>query len=857
MIERWLILALAKWVGWVARHAWAVLTGLALLTCASAWVAVDRHRMNADLGDLIRQEASWRDDFDRFQAAFSDHVKTAVVVVSGSGYKQVEDAARQIEAEIRRRPDRFRAVYAGGNHPFFRDHALLYVDQAELDDVAARLAEAQPWLTAVAEDPSLRGLLKLLEQGVRNDPPSGFDNVVQQFQESASALLGGDDPTLYWANEFFSGDDVWHRLISVKTNLDIGETLANAELVEELRAIVAEVGAPPDVRIGITGEAALAHEEIEAAVGGVQLAGWLALGLLAAVLLVGVRSLKIIVATFTMLVVGISLTAAYAMLTVGEYNTLSVVFVVMFFGLGVDFAIHFSLRYQEAVNVGAGDIVQSLDSTVHSVGGAIFICTLTTALGFLGFWPTDYEGLADLGVISAGGMVIAGFLAFTLLPAFFTVFGPIKPHVMPLPSGARLVGTLIAHRGWVLGLITAAAVLALAFASQSRFDYSVLALKDPATDSMRTLRLLQRDGEATDYALLMLGEDVGAIEAVRALPEVDSVITLEDFVPEDQLNKLYVLEDLQWMLASALAPLRQLDSPAESELQAGVRSLLETIETSPDRSRFADLESVLRDLAIGPASHLLIWQQGVVANLVEELDWLRRALHVGLVTVEAVPAEIRARLTSADGEHLSIVLPAEDVADVTEMNRFIDAVQAIAPAATGRPVIERGVGGVVVASFQQAMAFALAAIAVVLLAMFQSLRHALLIMVPLGLAVLFTLALGVLLDAPLNMANILVMPLIFGLGVDSGVHVVDRYRGEGDVPHLMHSSTPRAVVLSALTTVGAFSALALSPHAGTASIGFLLAIAVSLLLVFTVFLLPVLLSWVSESAPTLPSRAVA
>ncbi len=856
MIERWLILALAKWVGWVARRAWGVLTSLALVTCASVWVAVDRHQMNADLGDLVRQEASWRDDFDRFQAAFPDHVKTAVVVVSGSGFKQVEDTAHLIEAEIRRRPDRFRAVYAGGNHPFFRDHALLYVDQGELDDVAARLAEAQPWLTAVAEDPSLRGLLYLLEEGIRNDPPSGFDSVVRQFEESASALLGGDDPTLYWANEFFSGSDVWHRLISVKTNLDMGETLANAELVEELRAIVAQVGAPPDVRIGITGEAALAHEEIEAAVGGVQLAGWLALALLAVVLLVGVRSLKIIVAAFTMLVVGISLTAAYAMLTVGEYNTLSVVFVVMFFGLGVDFAIHFSLRYQEAVNVGAGDVVQALDSTVHSVGGAIFICTLTTALGFLGFWPTDYEGLADLGVISAGGMVIAGFLAFTLLPAFFTVFGPIKPHVMPLPSGARLVDALIAHRRWVLGLITAAAVLALAFASQSRFDYSVLALKDPATDSMRTLRLLQRDGEATDYALLMLGEDVRTIEAIRALPEVDSVITLEDFVPEDQSNKLYVLEDLQWMLASALAPLRQLDAPAESELQAGVRSLLETIETSADRSRFADLEAVLRDLTSGPASQLLIWQQGVVANLVEELEWLRRALHVGLVTVEAVPPEIRARLSSAEGELLSIVLPAEDVADVGVMNRFIDAVQAIAPTATGRPVIERGVGAVVVASFQQAMAFALVAIGIVLLTMFQSLRHALLILVPLGLAVLFTLALGVLFNMPLNMANILVMPLIFGLGVDSGVHVVDRYRGEGDVPHLMHSSTPRAVVLSALTTVGAFSALALSPHAGTASIGLLLAIAVSLLLVFTVFLLPVLLSWVSESAPKVRSRAV-
>ena len=163
-------------------------------------------------------------------------------------------------------------------------------------------------------------------------------------------------------------------------------------------------------------------------------------------------------------------------------------------------------------------------------------------------------------------------------------------------------------------------------------------------------------------------------------------------------------------------------------------------------------------------------------------------------------------------------------------------------------MIEWGVGGVVVAAFKQALAFALVSIACVLLLMFQSVRYAVLVAVPLSLAVAFTLALGVLLDMPLNMANVLVMPLIFGLGVDSGVHVVDRYRGEGGVPHLMHSSTPRAVVLSALTTVGAFAALSLSPHVGTASIGLLLAIAVSLLLVFTVFLLPVLLSWFSEPA---------
>lgn len=843
MMQRWLIQSLAWWISWVERRAWAVLAGISLVFGACAWVAVDRYRMNADLGALIEQKAGWREDFDRVEAAFPDLFKTAVVVVSGPGFKQVEDVARQIEAEVRRRPDIFRAVQAADNHPFFRDHALLYLDVEALEGVADRLAEAQPWLTAVAEDASLRGLLRLLGSGIENELPSDADDTVAMLRDSAQALLNGDDPTLYWANRFFTEEDSWRRLIAVKSNLDLAETQANARLVAELRAIIAASGAPPGVEVGITGEVALAHEEIEAAVAGVQTAGWLAVALLAAAMVLGVRSLKIIIATFTMLVVGVVLTSAYAMLTVGEYNTLSIVFMVMFFGLGVDFAIHFSLRYQEAVNTGSGAVGQALESTTHSVGGAIVACTLTTALGFLGFWPTDYQGLADLGVISAGGIVIAGLLTFTLLPALFKVFGPIRSHLTPIPSSARLVNMLIAHRGAVVAAVVVLTVVSMTLVSQARFDYSVLALKDPQAQSMRTLRRLQEDGQGTDYALLVLSPDRPALQAVAALPVVDAVVTLEDFVPEEQEDKLYLLEDMQFILASALAPVRRLDAPTVSELQDSVQELVATIDAHDRVGRFAELRSALAELAQGPAQRLQIWQRGVISNLLEEIAWLRRALLISSVGVGDLPMEVRRRFLSPGGERLAVVLPKENVAQVAAMNRFIEGVRAVAPNATGRPVIEWGVGGIVLSSFQQAMLFALVSIGCVLLVMFRPARYAVLVVVPLALAVSCTLALGVLLDMPLNMANILVMPLIFGLGVDNGVHVVDRYRGEGDVSHLMHSSTPRAVVLSALTTVGAFSALSLSPHVGTASIGLLLAVAVSLLLLFTVFLLPVLLSW--------------
>lgn len=848
MIERWVIERLARWVAWVADHAWLTLTLLAVATVTLSWVAVARFQMSSNLNELIRQETPWRADFDRFEEAFPDYVKTAVVVVSGTAYKQVEDTARRLEAEIRSRPEQFRAVHAGENHPFFRDHALLYLDEEELDDMADRLAEAQPWLTGVAEDPSLRSVLDLVADGIENDPPSGFDNIVEWLQGSAAAVVAGTDPTVYWTNEFFGADETHYWLILLKSNLNIRETAANAEVVRELRQIVAAVDPPPQVRVGLTGEVALTHEEIEAAVGGLQLTGWLAIVLLALVLIVGVRSFRIILATFAMLAMGIAWTSAFAMLTVGEYNTLSIVFLVMFFGLGVDFAIHFSLRYQEAVGAGLATIEGALTAATRSVGGAIFICTVTTALGFLGFWPTDYRGLADLGVISAGGMIIAGFLTFTLLPAFYTVCRAVRPHSMDVPTSERLVRHLISHRGRVVVSMIVLLCVGIALASHARFDYSVLALKDPESESMRTLRMMQEDGRATDYALYILTDEPTAAAGLEDLPVVDSVVSLADFVPDGQDYKLQTLEDLQEILWSAIEPLRKLDAPALEDLQASVRHLQRTIETYDDEGRFTALHAALAELEMGPPQSLLVWQRGVVDNLLEELEWLRRAVLVGPVDDRDLPMAVRERMVNPQGKHLTIVLPEENVAPVDALSRFIEGVRERVPDATGRPVIEWGIGEIVMDSFVQAMAFALVAISLVLVLMFQNVRYAVLILVPLTMAVIFTLAVGVVFDMPLNMANILVLPLIFGLGVDNGVHVVDRYRGEGDVPGLMHSSTPRAVLLSTLTTVGTFVALSFSPHQGTASIGLLLALSVALLLVFTVFLLPVLLSWVNEKA---------
>ncbi|MBH81219.1 MAG: hypothetical protein CMQ49_12000 [Gammaproteobacteria bacterium] len=826
-----------------------MLAVLALVSVALGWIAVDRFRINSNLSDLIQQDAPWRVDFDRYEAAFPDAVRTSMLVVSGKSQKGVEDAAKQLEVTLRKRDDLFRAIHAPQNDDYFRDHALLFMDLADLDDMVDRIARAQPMLTAVAEDPSLRGILELLADGVENEAPEdGFDVLVRLVTQSGEAQLAGENPEVAWTDELFTSDETLYRLIFLKARQNFGEALPSAQLMAELRGIISALPLAQGVSVRITGEIPLQHEEIEAALTGVQLAGWLSVALLIGILVVGVRSVKVITATFAMLVVGIVWTSAYAMLSVGEYNTLSIIFLVMFFGLGVDFALHYSLRYQEAVNAGDGNVEGALVAATGSVGGAIATCTATTSIGFLGFLPTPYQGLADLGVISAGGMLVAGVLTFTLLPALYAVMGKPRPHTVDLPTGDKFVAALSRRRGVVFGVLVAAAAAAAAFASNLHFDYSVLALKDESSESMRTLRELQREGVATDYSLIILSEDDQVASDVEGLSVVDAVTTPWDYVPQDQEEKLFVLEDLEQIVWSALEPARIADVPTAEELFGELETLEVSLTAAVPDPALDRLRNVVGAMRVESESSLLEWQQGVVANLLSELDWLRRALVQMPVTFDDLPAALKDRLVSAQGQYVSVVTPAGDVSDVAALSEFVESVRELVPVATGRSVIEWGVGQIVVDSFQLALLFSMSGIFLVLLLVFRNLRDSILILVPLVLTALFTLAASVLMGLSLNMANILVLPLIFGLGVDNGIHVVDRFHSAHDVENLMHSSTPRAVMLSTLTTIGAFAALSLSPHQGTASVGILLTIAVALLLVFTILLLPVLLSFVLDDA---------
>src|SRR3546814_3847233 len=163
------------------------------------------------------------------------------------------------------------------------------------------------------------------------------------------------------------------------------------------------------------------------------------------------------------------------------------------------------------------------------------------------------------------------------------------------------------------------------------------------------------------------------------------------------------------------------------------------------------------------------------------------------------------------------IVPAADLRDEVARARFVDAVQAVAPQVSGVPVTIVEAGRAVVIAFAQAMLLAFVAIVVLLLVVLRSPLDTLLVLAPLVLAALLTVAVGAVSGLPFNFANVIVLPLLLGLGVDSGIHYVLRAREQaGGAVASPVNSTPRAILLSALTTIASFGAPSLSPHPGTA-----------------------------------------
>jgi len=866
--------ALPTLVAACARHRIKIVL-LALLLAASS-LAVTRQWLGVttDTGGMFSASLPWKQRSAALAQLFPQNDKLIVAVIDATIPEEAEATASGLAEALQANPTHFSSVRRPDALPYLQKTAFLLVPPAELQDVLDRITDAQPFLGQLVADPSLRGLcnaLGLVVQGAEHGVNlSGIAPALANFHTALAGAAAGHAVPLSWQN-FLGGKLAEqagrYRFVLAKPVLDYGALQPGGAATREVRAAAASL---PYVKSGsahvrLTGQVVLDDEEFatvaEGAVGGL-IGSFLLVTLW---LYLAVRSWRLMVPIVATLLLGLTLTTGYAALVIGTLNLISVAFAVLFVGIAVDFAIQFTVRLREQRHTHP-DMIEALRETGARSGAQILVATLATAAGFLAFAPTQFLGVAQLGIIAGVGMLIAFACTLTFLPAMLALCHPGgEAAEIGFAQAGRLDPVVRTYRWPLVAMFGLLAVAGGGLAPKIRFDGDPLHTKDQRTEAVRALNDLMSDPITNPYTIQALLPSLADAQAAAAkygaLKQTETVLTIDSFVPSAQDEKLAAVHDVANLLAPTLTPPLQQPAVTAASLRQAAGTLATAFDGAAGILKPGDpllaIRGDIHALAAAPDSTLLAANQALTLFLPQQLARLRAALDAHPVTLADVPPELKADWLLPDGRARVQALPGAAVRDGKLMRRWVKAALKAVPQSSGSAVYILKAADTITGAFQIAAYSAIGAIAVILTLALRRWLDVVLVMTPLAVSSLLTALMLRLSGMSLNFANIIALPLLLGVGVSFNIYFVMNWRS--GMRSFLGTATARAVLFSALTTATAFGSLALSRHPGTASMGVLLLMSLFSTVTTTLLFEPALLALMPsvgvEGSGGVPPRA--
>ncbi|MBW1843639.1 MAG: MMPL family transporter, partial [Deltaproteobacteria bacterium] len=704
---------LTGWVHAVSRRPHMVVVATGLLTLGLAFYAATHLGINSDNVQLVSDDLASRKNHEAFAARFPNLERALLIVVEGETPELARDAANALTAELRQQPDTFTDAYIPGGGSFFERVGLLYRSVEELEEFADQMARVQPLLAELERDSSIANLTALVRQGLdaTGDAPDEINQwvkVLDQIGRATVEVYSEYPLALSWEEMLVQDSPLEvnnRRVIVAQPVLDFDSVFAAAHAMEMIHRLADDLGytAERGVSVRITGNPALNYEEMIGIAWDVGGAGVFCFALVVGILVVALRSIKLVLAAVIALLSGLIWTLAFAAFSIGQLNLVSVTFAVLFIGLGVDFAIHLGMSYEDLLRTGKNNL-EAMEGAVRKVGSSLALCTVTTAIGFFVFIPTDYRGVAELGLIAGAGMFIILFITLTLIPALlYTWLAPSERERSSSGLGFRdrWWTHLDRHGSWVRRFAAVAGIGALILLPQARFDENVINMRDAGTESVQAFNdLLSQAGMASPWFLNVLTPDLeSAQQLADRLEELGSVahtLTLADYVPSEQDEKREILADIGYFFPSPSTSTDESDPKSIEEQISALRELhayLGHTEAVDGDSPLLDSMRVLRnelanflqkieengntEIALANLEAILL------SGFADQMARLRNALEPGEISLTDLPARLVERMIAKDGSARIQVYPRESLVDEMAFSRFVAEVQEIAPEAAG------------------------------------------------------------------------------------------------------------------------------------------------------------------------------
>ena len=849
-----------------------------LLTAAALYVTLTGLEIDTDSDRILSADLRVRQTNIALAEAFPELQNNLVVMVEAADPADARAAVEELGSRLAQQPGRFPQVFLPGDAPYYDDFGLYHLELARLEELALRVEDFGPLLATFAERPELPILLAALSQsigGVEGLAALGADGqrILDSVSLAVESFNAGRSAPVAWEDLLFEDVAAEHsspQLLFVRPAGNLDEMPPVLEALARVRGIARELEPRPGLRVRVTGDRAVHSEEMSLIAREALVAAAASLVLVTLILLYALESFRLLLATLLTLLAGLAWTAGFAAISVGQLNALTSAFAVLYIGLGVDFGIHFAFGYLEQRGQGTSR-VPALRAAGGRVGGSLVLCALTTAIGFYAFIPTDYTGVADMGIISGSGVLLGLLATLTLLPALISAgLGESRaPGTSHLHRFEIRLPRFSARRPRSVCAVAAAVALAsCATLPMLRFDTNTLNVRDPRVESVQALKDLLYESDLSVWTIEGLAPDLDAASrlAVRleALDGIEAVRTARSFLPDEQPTRLAIFDEMRADLATPVELTREETGAGfertqaleytiegygvaldlDAELRAAADDAAPSV-ASAERLREA-LQVLLARLgdSIGPADVALL-EADLFGELPAAREGVLDTLPTRSVSLADLPDELLRRYLAADGIARVEVVSATNLNEPGALEAFSDLVHSAWPAAGGPAAGTVALARAIVGSLQQALATAVAVITILLFMLMRSVKYTLIALTPLLIGTLATAAVSVLAGISLNFANIIVLPLILGIGVDSGIHLVHRHRaGLRGQEELLNTSTARAVLFSALTTIGSFSTLAFSNHLGIASLGQMLSLGIAMMLLANVVVLPAILALV-------------
>ena len=856
-----------SWVWLVDRsstHPFFVVLLALLLAVVCLFGAANRLSMDTNPDHLFSADLPWRQQSVAFAQQFPQFSDTLVAVVRAPTPEEAREAAIGLAQGLQGNPQ-VRSVLTPGISEFFDQNGLLLLPENDLYDVLDSMVQTGQLLELLVDDPSARGFMSGLEmmvKGVRygmQDLIARYDGPLGSIAQTLNATLAGKEAPLSWQTLLTPGlvnqKQGGLELVLIQPVLDYDELEPGLKATQEmLRVAQTLVGVKEHrVTINYTGSVPLSDEEfgsltdraLPIALGGALLMlFWLVLAL---------RSWRLIIPVIVTLVLGLTYTLGFAAFAVGSLNLVSVAFAVLFVGLAIDFGIQFTVRLRALQHCDCSAF-ENLHSTALQVSGQVGLAAIAIACGFLAFAPTHFSGMAELGLIAGVGMLLALLCTLTLLPALLRLMAQSSPPAATvlLPGGKRMDDWLLRHCTSILWAFVALGVAGLISAIRLPFDANPLHTKSAQSESVKTLYSLMDDPNTNPFTLNVLVKDMDSARSLAKrlseLPMVAQVVSAADFVPEAQDIKLEAISGTVDLLYSLLSAKPKHKQPTAAELRKAAQKTSADIASVADKlptgSALLQIGTELGKLAQASDAVLLNANDALSRYLPRTFVQLQKALNAKQITLANLPEDLKRDWFTKDGQIRIQITPNAEAENTEGLRRFVHAVQGVAPDAVGSALDTIMSADTIMQAFEEAAVCAFVVISLVLTLVLRRIRDTALVMMTLLMSALLTGLLAYGLGISLNFANIIALPLLLGVGVSFNVYFVMNWRN--GMRQFMGSPTARAILFSALTTGTAFGALAISRHPGTASMGLVLLLSLSAVLLATFIFLPALLFYISR-----------